>query len=337
MSLRQIVPLAAVGFALLPASALAAPTVTVTGDDGNATPLNSAAPVAIRQLEIHVGVSVPPTDTRFYTAQVIDAAGGGATPPSDCLDRRVSPSAGGSPDYHGNGIYTVLVRYFSSGTCSGTPSSELSFRYTINAGTAVAGLPGRVLTRRANSFVTNTRQLAITTNPGASTYQIQYSRGALAADGSISGPISTTFMNPATGLADFRFDKPGRWVIVARIQKGAFFTPWSAPVYVNAVAPFDLERTSFPDSRGPVYKVRGQIRERVARGKVTVSLAKGRRKGRFHRVGSATISSKGRFTKRFSVRRTGTYRLRYSYKGSSLVAAGRATEVIKIRRRIFFR
>ena len=143
-------------------------------------------------------------------------------------------------------------------------------------------------------------------------------------------------MNSSTGLADFRFDKPGRWVIVARVKGGNFFTPWSAPVFVNAIAPFDLERTSFPDARGPSYKVRGQIRERAARGKVTVSIAKGRKKGSFRRLGSAKINSKGRFSKRFKVRKTGVYRLRYSYRGSALVAAGRATEPIRIRRRIFF-
>jgi hypothetical protein len=36
------------------------------------------------------------------------------------------------------------------------------------------------------------------------------------------------------------------------------------------------------------------------------------------------------------VRRTGIYRLRYSYKGSSLVAGGRVTEQVRIRRRVFF-
>ena len=36
------------------------------------------------------------------------------------------------------------------------------------------------------------------------------------------------------------------------------------------------------------------------------------------------------------LRKTGVYRLRYSYQGSSLVAAGRVTERIRIRRRIFF-
>ena len=105
---------------------------------------------------------------------------------------------------------------------------------------------------------------------------------------------------------------------------------------VTAIAPFDLERTSFPDSRGPSYKVRGQVRERAARGKVTISIARGLKKGRFRRIGKAKINSKGRFTKRFKVRKTGRYRLRYTYKGSSLVAPGRVTESVRIRRRVFF-
>ncbi|MEA2132414.1 MAG: hypothetical protein QOC68_323 [Solirubrobacteraceae bacterium] len=337
MSLRKILPVAAVLFALLPASALAAPAVTVTGDDGNPTPLNSAAPVPIRQLDVQVDVSVPASETAFYNAQVFDAAGAPATSLSSCRDPGIKST--GFLDYHGNGTYTVLVRYFRStdSTCARTPSQEKRFQFTINAGTAVGAPPGRVLTRAANSFVTNVRQLPVTTNPGASTYEVRYALGGvIGPDGGISGPSAETFVDRATGLADFRFDRPGRWVIVARVKGGSFFTPWSVPVFVNAVAPFDLERTSFPDARGPSYKVRGQIRELAARGKVTVSIAKGRKKGKFHRLGKAKISSKGRFTKRFKVRKTGVYRLRYSYKGSSLVAAGRVTESIRIRRRIFF-
>ncbi len=339
MSYRQILPLAALLFALLPASALAAPTVTVTGDDGNPAPLNAAAPLPLRQMAPDVNVSVPRTDTANYTTQVFDAAGTAASDASPCRDTQFGSTWTNFVDYRGNGTYTVLLRYFPStdDSCVRTPSREQRFQFTINAGTAVTAPPVRLLTRAANSFVTNVRQLPVTLNPGASTYEVRYARGGvIGPDGAISGPSADTFVDRNTGLADFRFDKPGRWVIVARAQKGLFFTAWSAPAFVNAVAPFDLERTSFPDARGPSYKVRGQIRELAARGKVTVSLAKGRKKGKFHRLGKAKINSKGRFTKRFKVRKTGVYRLRYSYKGSSLVAAGRVTEAIRIRRRIFF-
>ena len=82
--------------------------------------------------------------------------------------------------------------------------------------------------------------------------------------------------------------------------------------------------------------MRGQVRERAARGKVTVYIARGKKKGKFRKIGKAKINSKGRFTKRFTVQKTGVYRMRYTYKGSSLVAGGKVTEQIRIRRRIFF-
>ncbi len=207
----------------------------------------------------------------------------------------------------------------------------------INAGLAVTAPPARLLTRRPNSFLTNTHEIGISLNPGASIYEVRYALGGVAGpDGAISGPSKETFLDTSTGLAQFGFDAPGRYLIVARAQRGQFFTPWSGPVNVNAIAPFDLERVTFPDARGPSCKLRGQIREKVARGKVTISWAKGRKDGRFHRAGKAKINSKGRFTKRFRLRKVGVYRLRYTYRGSDLVAAGRVTEQIRIRRRIFF-
>jgi hypothetical protein len=264
----------------------------------------------------------------------------GGTPTStltSCRDARYSPTAKNFTDYRGNGTYTVVVRYYgSNANCSGTGVPRL-FRYTVNAGTAVTAPAVRLLTRAPNAFLTLTYKLGVALNPGASTYEVRYARGGVAGpDGAISGPSAETFVDRTTGLADFRFDKPGRWLVVARVKSGSYYTPWSAPVYVNTVAPFDLERVSFPDSRGPSYKLRGQVRERLARGRVTISIARGKKKGKFHRIGKARINSKGRFTKRFRASRTGTYRLRYVYKGSSVVAGGRVTQRIRITRRIFF-
>ena len=55
----------------------------------------------------------------------------------------------------------------------------------------------------------------------------------------------------------------------------------------------------FPDSRGPRYKLRGQVRERVARGKVTDrDRQAARRRASSARSASAKINSKGRFTKK---------------------------------------
>jgi hypothetical protein len=338
MSFRKIFPLAVLVTALLPASALAA-TATVTGDDGNPAPLNPAGPIGIRNMEVEADVTVVAADAApFYTTQVLDGAGTPASSVTSCRETSILPTARNFVDYRGNGTYSVVLRKFAAGDddCNGAVR-EQRFQYTVNAGTAVAQPPGRLLTRAPNGFITNTYQLGVGLNPGASTYEVRYALGGVAGpDGAISGPSATTYVDRTTGLAPFRFDKPGRWLVVARAQNGSYFTPWSAPVNVSAVAPFDLERTSFPDARGPSYKVRGQVRERVARGKVTIYLAHGKKKGKFHKLGKAKINSKGRFTKRFTVRKPGIYRLRYTYKGSSLVAGGRVTEQVRIRRHVFF-
>jgi hypothetical protein len=156
--------------------------------------------------------------------------------------------------------------------------------------------------------------------------------GAPAPDGGIAGLSAEAPVNGSTGLADFLFDKPGRYRVVARAKAGPFVTPWSAAVDVNAIAPFDLAKVTFPDARGPRYRLRGVVRERAARGRVTISVARGRKKGRYRRIGTARIGAKGRFTRRFRLKHTGTFRIRYTYKGSDLVAAGRVVDRIRIRR-----
>jgi len=334
---RTLLPLALALSALAPATAHAIPTVTVTGDDGNPVTLNDTTPTGIRQMNVTATVTVPNGDAAYYTTQVLDPAGAPASTLSSCRQGRGGSSQDNFADYRGNGTYSVVVRYFGNrdSNCSGM-AREARFQYTIGAGTSVTPPPGRLLTRAANSLSTITHEIGVALNPGAFTYEVRYALGAVVgSDGAISGPSMEAFLNTTTGLAGFRFDKPGRYVIVARAKNDDAFTTWSAPVNVDAVAPFDLERVSFPDARGPRYKLRGQLRERAARGKVRISVARGRKGGRFRRVGSARINSKGRFTKRFRLRRPGVYRLRYTYRGSSLVAAGRVTERIRIRRRVF--
>jgi hypothetical protein len=340
MSPRKIVLLLALAVVVAaPATASAAPTVTVTGDDGNPVTLNPAAPFGMRQMDATITVSVPANEpgARGYTAQVL-GPDNVATADISCTDPRFSASRRGFADYRGNGTYTVVLRYFSQSTgCTGAVS-ERRFAYVVNAGSSVTAPPTRVLTRAPNSFVTNTHQLGVGLNPGAFSYEVRYALGGVVGpDGAISGPSDETFVNTANGLADFRFPNPGGYVVVARAKSGIFFTPWSAPVNVTAVAPFDLERVTFPDSRGPRYKLRGQIRERVARGKVTIAIAKRWKKGKFRKLGSAKINSKGRFVKKFRVSGFGKYRLRYTYRGSNLVTSGRVTERITISKRFFFR
>ena len=89
-----------------------------------------------------------------------------------------------------------------------------------------------------------------------------------------------------------------------------------------------------PDSRGPRYKLRAQMRDTFARGKrVRVYYAKGRRGGKFRRLGrSSKVNSRGRFTRSFRLTSPGRYRVQYRFKGSSLVVKGKVTEGIRISR-----
>lgn len=320
---------------IVPATANATPTVTATNDAGTPITLTPGTPTGIRQMDVSVTVAVPSADTKFFQAQVFDGGGGPATPMSSCFDRGDTASLKGSPSYHGNGTYTVLVRYASNSTCSAV-TRDSRFQYSISAGAAVTPPPGKVLTRKPDSFVINTFPLGVTLNPGAISYEIRYARnGVVQPDGSLAGSPKSAFVDTTSGLANFSFDKPGRWVIVARAERDGFFSGWSAPTVVNAIAPFDIATVRFPDHKGPSYKLKAQIREHSARGKVTIYLAKGKKKGRFHKVGKARIGKTGKFTKRFTIRKRGTYRLRYVYKGNSTVAAGRVTERITITRRFF--
>jgi hypothetical protein len=321
--------------ALLPATAGAA-TVTATGDDGNPVALNTLAPTALRNMDVNAEVVVAESEAAYYKTVVVDGAGTPASTESPCRQTRFGPSWTNYADYRGNGTYTVILRYYGASTCA-TATREQRFQYTINAGTAVTGPPGKLLTRPANSFATNTHTLPVALNPGALTYEVRYALGGVVGpDGAISGPSAETYVDRTTGTAPFRFDKPGRYLIVARVKGGDYYTPWSAPVTVTAVAPFDIQSVAFPDARGPSYKLRGQVRELAARGRVIVSAARGRKGGKYRRLGRARINSNGRFTLRFRLRRTGIYRLRYTYKGSDLVNPGRVTEMVRVRRRVFF-
>jgi hypothetical protein len=340
MSQRKIVLLLALAVgAAAPATASAAPTVTITGDDGNPATLNAAAPLGLRNMDVTVTAAVPATDTGNFTVQVFGPDNVAVTPLSVCLDPEFTTSTRRFADYRGNGAYTVVLRYFAEAdtACNGA-ATERRFQYVVNAGSAVTAPPAKLLTRAPNSFSTNTHQLGVTLNPGASTYEVRYALGGVTGpDGAITGPSSETFVNTGNGLADFRFEKPGRYVIVARATRSIFSSPWSPATVVDAIAPFDLEPVRFPDSRGPRYKLRGRVRERVARGKVSIAIARRWKKGKFHSIGKAKINSKARFTKKFRVSGYGKFRLRYTYRGSSLVAPGRVTERITISKRFFFR
>jgi hypothetical protein len=81
--------------------------------------------------------------------------------------------------------------------------------------------------------------------------------------------------------------------------------------------------------------VRATLREKAARGKVKVQMARGTKGGKFHSIGKAKIR-RGVIKKSFTQHRTGKYRIRFVYKGNKLVAPGSVTQKIRITRRVFF-
>jgi hypothetical protein len=235
-------------------------------------------------------------------------------------------------NYRGNGGYVLHVQNFTARSCASGPQPEQAFAFTISGSVAIPQ-PAAMMTRPAGTSITNTHLLDFAGNPGAQNYEIHFAKGGvLAPDGSISGPSTTAIVDTSGKIRFWQFDGPGQYLMVARAQSGDYFTPWSAPITITMVAPFDLLTTGFPDARGPSYKLRGTVREKsLAGSRVTVAAAKGKKGKRFRTLGKPKVNSKGDFTLRFRLSR-GTYRLRYSYKGSSTITRGTVYEVVTIRR-----
>lgn len=317
------------------AQAASAATVTVTGDDGNPLALAQGAPAAIRNMSPSVGVAFPSTTGRFNLSIVgPDGVAVGTT--INCFSWfAVSRSI----DYRGNGPYTISVTNFASNdTSCKTPTSTETYAFTVVGAVALAPPTGTFLLRNPNSYTTNSYSQTVGLNPGASTYELRYAAGGVVGpDGAISGPSDTGYVNQTTGIADLRFKAPGTYTVVARATAyggaGQFFTPWSPPVTVRAQVPFDLSTLSFPDNRGPRYRVRASLRETAAArgGKVSIAIAKGT-KGKYRSLGTAKVSSKGTISKSFTATKTGGYRFRFSYKGNALVRGGKITVKATLRR-----
>ena len=166
---------------------------------------------------------------------------------------------------------------------------------------------GPLMTRQANSFSTITQQLDFAGTPGALSYEIKYAKGGvLQADGSISSPaLQDGFLDRATGKVQIAAREPGDYVVVARAKNGDYYTPWSAPITMKLIAPFDLASRRFPDQRGPRYQVRGELREVTAGGRVTVAAASGKNGKKFRTLGKGKVNSKGIFKLNFTIRKRG--------------------------------
>ena len=331
-AMTALVAVAAVA-ATAPAAASAA-TVTFTGDAGSPVPLNPAAPTTLRQMNGDLAVALAAPEVRYSLSVAGPVAA--ALSPRTCSSGTVPASL----DYQGNGTYNVTVTTYTNTACTGAGTPRV-YPLVIAAGSALSQPPKVLLTRKPNDFATITYPIPIALNPGALTHDVRLAKdGTIGPDGGIAGPSQQIFADTQTGTVALREDVPGSYVMVARPQgftgaAGQFFAPWSAPVSFRLVGPFDFVTSpSFPDSRGPSYKVRATLREKSARGKVRISLAKGTKGGRFRSLGKAKIRG-GVIKKRFSPGGPGKYRLKYKFKGSATVAGGTIVQGIKIERRFF--
>lgn len=303
---------------LVAAAPASAATPHITGDDGAVVPLTSGA--SLRHMSPDVTFAFAPEETH-YAARVVGPAGP-ASIGTDCL-RTDSPFAE-RVRYQGNGTYTVF--YKSGGSADGcAAATEASATFTINAATSLAGAPATFVRRAPGSAFSLPLELAVNTNPGAETYEIKYAAGAtLAPDGGIAGTSESAFVDMATGKTRITFFRPGRYTIVMRAKtfRSDVATGWSAPTTITVKDPFDLSFATLTDTIGPKYALAATVRETSARGKVTVSLGKGKNPKRFRKLGTAKIRKGGKFKMRFRKRGYGNYVMKFAYKGGPTVTAG---------------
>jgi hypothetical protein len=330
--------LAALGVA---SGAQAATTVSVTGDDGNPVGMN-AGPPTIRNMSPDVSLGFAADAAGYFTATFAGPGGTAAANPMNCYIYTTGLHRGLT--FLGNGTYTVTITNFAKGdtNCARGVTSTESYTFNLASSVAVTQPPVPFLIRPANSYQHNTLSLPVQQNPGAYGYDVQYGLGSpVNPDGSLGGSPQPGFVNSTTGTIDLTFQTPGTYTVVMRAKAGDFGSPWSAPVHVVALVPFDLLGISWPDSRGPSYLLRGTVNDRTIRGRVSLALArkgKHNKYGSYKSVGKTSISSRSTFSKRFTERRTGTYRLRVHYAGSSISPASTVYYTnIRITRRLFYK
>jgi hypothetical protein len=331
---RRALAVAVTAAAALPATASAV-SVTVTGDDGNPIPLSGD--VTIRTMDAKVAIARSGGEDIRFSATFVGPDGANAASPVSCA-RSATPR---SMEYRGNGAYTIQVTTYNEpdSSCQLPPlDGPSTSKYTVNAGVGLAAPAGRVLIRAPKSVLIQPVGLPVVQNPGATRHEVRYAaRGVIGSDGAIIGPSAQAFVSRTTSMVGLRLTAPGRYTVVGRAQRGEFFSPWSAPVVVDAVAPFEIRSARTPDARGPSYRIAVNVRERSAAGsRVRLAYARGTKGGRYRSLGSVWIDSKGVVTKRFTIRRRGTYRMRYTYPGSATVAPGVVVQQFRVGGRLSF-
>ena len=318
---------------MAPAAASAAVSVTVTGDDGN--PIALGGTLNIRNMTPKLAIS--PTGSDHWGVSVTGPNGALVASDTGCL---MNPLPEKFVDYVGNGTYTVNLTTYNA-SCVATGTQTLPF--TITASTAITPPPGAALTRQPGSTIPNTVTLPIDLNPGALSTEAFVERNVTAnPDGSLPGTPEQVFPDTTTKTVAIRLDKgPGTYVVAAHAKgftgqlNPQAFGPWATPVTILTFAPFDLQKFTWTDSRGPSYRFSAVIRATGATGRVNIAVGRGS-KGKYRSLGTAKISHH-RFSKRFRLTKLGKYRIRFKYKGNATVAGGFEVHKFQITRRVVFR
>ncbi len=322
--------------AVAPAAASAAASVSVTGDAGAPVPVPAGAPPTIRNMKPDVTAGFPAGGGRYK----LDVANPQGTVAGAGLCTSKDRPFATSPGYFGNGTYTVTVtNYADDDFRCATPVSTESYAFVIAASTSITQPAGPALLRPPGSFTSNPLSLQVAGNPGANSVDVFYAKNAaVGPDGNLVGTSKKTSVDPATGLARIFPDIAGTYTAVARAVRFTGGTevgsPFSPPIKFTVLSPFDASNSlETIDSRGPSYRVRLRLREKLTRGRVSIALARGTKGGKYRSLGSAKLSSQGSLTKRFTASRTGSYRLRFKFKGSETTAPGFIVYKFKVTRR----
>jgi hypothetical protein len=335
---RKLVVAAVAALGLLigvPAAANAAVTASITGDTGAPVALAPGAPPAqIANMSVTAAVHVDTGDAKSWSYTVTDSNGVGAATPSICEITRFDGTDDHTlVDYHGNLGYTLTVSLFADDNCL-APKGTQSFSWNVAAGVSFNPPAGPLPMRSAGSLETNTQNFVLNGAPGAETYDVQYAlNGTVNPDGSLGGNVQTGYRDPTTGIVGLLLNHPGKWLVVARARTDTGATAWTPPMAVQIYEPFDLSSLIFNDASGPGYRVKVTFNDTtLAKSKVTVAIAKGKKGGKFKTVGKPKVTSKGSFQQRFTEHGTGYYRIRISFSGNSLVKRGSVTKTFRLTR-----
>ena len=318
----------------LPAAAMAA-GMTVTGDDGSPVTLTEGTAAQIRYMTPKMMPTFSGSEGRFSLG-VTDPAGQDAGASVSC-ESVTAPPAPSRIDYGGNGTYTVTLTTYaddSDASCL-QPTTTQTFTFKIAAATAVHPPSSTLMRRKPGVSREIEHHFTLDKNPGALSYDINWAiNPAFLPDGGIDSDkthfAAETFDAPGAA-GDLDFATPGIYTFVASARAGLLGSPWSAPVKVTVMGPFDFNGAlSIRPAGKSKYEMDGTVGDgRSAVGqRVAVSIAKGN--GAFKPLLSAKIDSDGNIDFTFKQKGNGRYRVRLAYRGSTLVAKGAWIEKVAL-------